>query len=92
MRPATIIAAPVFFKSRRVHFARYMKWIQRMTHVPDVTNLPEIVRAEQERRGEPGYRAHALRYVVGGECGLGDGRAELTLSASGWTGFTRRCR
>lgn len=63
---AAVIAAPIFFKSKQVHFAKYLKWFRRMTHMPDVTNLPEIVRAEQAKRGETVLgRTHYDMWSVG---------------------------
>lgn len=50
---AVIIAAPTEFQDKNIYLTRYLKYVKATAYMPDVTNLPEIVKAEQEKRGEP---------------------------------------
>jgi carboxylesterase len=47
------LAAPVMFTSRSMQFARWLKYVLPYTDQTDRSTLPEIIRAEQARRGEP---------------------------------------
>lgn len=53
IRGAAIIAAPTHFVSQDIYLTPFIKYVQPMRPMPDITNLPEVVRAEQARRGEP---------------------------------------
>jgi len=47
------MAAPVVFRSRRMVLSRYFKYVIRYSRQPDRSSLPELIREEQSRRGEP---------------------------------------
>lgn len=49
---AAVMAAPVFFKSRSIQYARYLRYLRQTTDMPDTSNVPQLVREEQARRGE----------------------------------------
>jgi carboxylesterase len=49
---AVVLAAPIRFRHRSTAYARYLKYILRFTDHVDRTSLPDVIRAEQERRGE----------------------------------------
>lgn len=49
-----VMASPVEFRSWRLATARYIRYILPYTRQPDRTNLPQLIREEQTRRGEPG--------------------------------------
>ncbi|MEO0561002.1 MAG: alpha/beta fold hydrolase [Chloroflexota bacterium] len=48
-----VIASPTHFTSPGVDQARWMRFFRRFAHLPDRTDVPQIVREEQQRRGEP---------------------------------------
>jgi carboxylesterase len=48
-----VLAAPVIFRSRRMAASRYFKYIIPYSRQPDRSNLPQLIRDEQTRRGEP---------------------------------------
>ncbi|MEM6284416.1 MAG: alpha/beta fold hydrolase [Chloroflexota bacterium] len=48
-----VIAAPIYYKHNRVAATRYLKYLQRMKSMPDKSTMPDLLREEQERRGEP---------------------------------------
>jgi carboxylesterase len=50
---AAIMAAPIEFKDKNIYSALWLKYIRRVATLYDRTNLPQIVREEQYRRGEP---------------------------------------
>lgn len=50
---AVVMAAPTAFQSPTVSQTPYLKYLRRTAYMPDTSDLPEIVRAEQARRGEP---------------------------------------
>lgn len=47
------LATPIHFKNRGMAAARWLKYGLPYTYQPDRSHLPEIIRAEQARRGEP---------------------------------------
>ncbi|MFZ4816459.1 MAG: alpha/beta hydrolase [Phototrophicaceae bacterium] len=62
--PATVVmGSPVRYKSDGVQYAPYMWPFRPMMDMPDTTNLPNIIREEQARRGEPVIgRTHYKRW------------------------------
>ena len=48
-----VLASPVRFESRLIHYARWLKYVLPYTDQTDRGPLGDIVRAEQARRGEP---------------------------------------
>lgn len=48
-----VLAAPIQFRARTIRAARWLKYPLPYTHQPDKTGLPERLRVEQARRGEP---------------------------------------
>ncbi len=48
-----LLATPVVFRSRRMAYARYFKYVLPYTDQTDHSHLPDVVRAEQARRREP---------------------------------------
>jgi carboxylesterase len=48
-----VLAAPVMFRSRRMRLARYVRYLIPFSRQPDRSNLPQLIRDEQSRRGEP---------------------------------------
>ncbi len=50
---AAVIAAPLSFSDVNVYRAKWIKLYRRQAPMPDQSNLPQIVREEQRKRGEP---------------------------------------
>lgn len=48
-----VLAAPARFRSRMVQYAHLLRYFLPYTNQSDKSDLPEIIRAEQKRRGEP---------------------------------------
>jgi len=48
-----VLASPVVFHSRQMAYARWLKYLSPYTKQPDRGNLPDLIREEQARRGEP---------------------------------------
>lgn len=48
-----VMASPVVFSRRRLAYARWFKYVVPYTRQPDRSNLPQLIREEQARRGEP---------------------------------------
>jgi carboxylesterase len=48
-----VMASPVTFRSRRMALSRYFKYVIPFSRQPDRSSLPELIREEQARRGEP---------------------------------------
>ncbi len=48
-----VMAAPVVFRSRRMMLARFVRHLIPYSRQPDRSNLPQLIRDEQSRRGEP---------------------------------------
>ncbi len=48
-----VLAAPVVFHSRQMANAYWLKYLGPYTIQPDRSNLPQLIREEQARRGEP---------------------------------------
>jgi carboxylesterase len=56
-------ASPVHVPHPLMRFTRWLSWIRPYTHHPGTEKLNAIIRAEQERRGEPAYsRVHYPRW------------------------------
>jgi carboxylesterase len=47
-----VLAAPVIFHSRQMANAHWLKYLGAYTKQPDRSNLPQLIREEQARRGE----------------------------------------
>jgi esterase/lipase len=61
-----VIAAPLVYAHNKVDEAKYWKWLRPMIDMPDNSRLSEIIREEQQRRGEaPNGRTHYKRWSVG---------------------------
>lgn len=50
---AVVLGSPIWPTARLMQIARWIKWVLPYTDQPDRSDLPDIVRAEQARRGEP---------------------------------------
>jgi carboxylesterase len=62
---AAVMAAPTQFENPNVARTPYLKHVRNWVDAPDKTDLPQIVREEQERRGEPVVgRTHYDRWSV----------------------------
>ncbi|MBI5667334.1 MAG: alpha/beta fold hydrolase [Chloroflexi bacterium] len=48
-----VLAAPAAFRSRAMRYAHLIRYVLPYTNQRDKTNLPQIIREEQARRGEP---------------------------------------
>ena len=62
---AAVIAAPTDFKSRTLQQTPYLKHIMHWADMYDRTHLPQLIREEQHRRGEPVIgRTHYEKWSV----------------------------
>jgi carboxylesterase len=50
-----VMASPLRYSARTVRFSPWLRYVIRYFDTPDRSDLPERVRAEQRRRGEPAY-------------------------------------
>lgn len=69
LRAAAILAAPTHFNDRNIYWAGWLKHVRRRMALYDRTDLPQIVREEQYRRGEPvvgrtHYEAWSVRAIA----------------------------